>query len=327
MNSDSIVFSGTSHPQLAKSICRSLDCKLGRSQVIKFSNDNLMVRVLDNCREKDVFIVQTSNTPVNETLMELLIFIDAVRFASAARITAVLPYYPYCRSDKKDEPRISVTARLVADLLTTAGVDRILTMNLHSPQIQGFFRKPADQLLAAPAFFDYFNEVLFKDEPREDFVLVMGDTGAAKAFSYYSDELLLPMAIIDKFRGDHSDKPVIRQVVGDVRGKSCLLVDDEIASGRTLVNAAHKLIEFGARRVLATAVHPVLSGDAVRRLVDSPIEKFIIGNTLPVDDKIAEHPSRFHVIDLAPLFAKAIQCIHNGDSMSALFPPSVRRSV
>ncbi len=327
MNSDLIVFSGTSHIRLAESICRSLGREMGRSQVVKFSNDNLMVRVLDNCREKDVFIVQTSTAPVNETLMELLIFIDAVRYASASRITAVLPYYPYCRSDKKDEPRISVTARLVSDLLITAGVDRILTMNLHSPQIQGFFRRPADQLLAAPVFFEYFNRQLFVDEPKEDFVLVMGDTGAAKSFSYYSDELGLPMAIIDKFRTEHNDKPIIRQIVGDVRGKACLLIDDEIASAGTLVNAAQKLMEFGAKRVLAAAVHPVLSGDAVRRLVDSPIEKVIVGNTLPVDVKIEAHQNRFVVLDLAPLFAKAIQCIHNGDSMSALFPPSVRRSV
>jgi len=327
MNSELIVFSGTSHTQLTQAICRNLGSQMGRSEVVKFSNDNLMVRVLDNCREKDVFIVQTSTTPVNESLMELLIFIDAVRYASATRITAVLPYYPYCRSDKKDEPRISVTARLVSDLMITAGVDRILTMNLHSPQIQGFFRKPADQLLAAPVFFDYFNDELFKEEPREDFVLVMGDTGAAKSFSYYSDELRLPMAIIDKFRSDHSDTPTIRQVVGDVRNKSCLLIDDEIASGRTLVNAAGKLMEFGARRVMAAAVHPIFSGDAVRRLVDSPIERIIVGNTVPVDDKIAGYGDRFKVLDLSRLFAKAIQCIHNGDSMSALFPPSVRRSV
>lgn len=327
MNSDLIVFSGTSHTHLTESICSCLGREMGRSQVVKFSNDNLMVRVLDNCREKDVFIVQTSTAPVNENLMELLIFVDAVRYASAARITAVLPYYPYCRSDKKDEPRISVTARLVSDLLITAGVDRVLTMNLHSPQIQGFFRKPADQLLAAPVFFQYFNDVLFREEPKEDFVLVMGDTGAAKAFSYYSDELKMPMAIIDKFRSDHSDKPTVRQVVGDVSGKACLLVDDEIATAGTLVNAASKLIEFGAKRVLAAAVHPVMSGDAVRRLIDSPIEKIIVGNTLPVAAKISGHEDRFTVLDLAPLFAKAIQCIHNGDSMSALFPPSVRRSI
>lgn len=326
MNSDLIVFSGSSHPGLTESICRHLGRPMGRSETVKFANDNLMVRVLDNCREKDVFIVQTSAAPVNESLVELLIFIDAVKYASASRITVVLPYYPYCRSDKKDEPRISVTARLVSDLLVTAGADRILTMNLHSPQIQGFFRRPADQLLAAPEFFRYFDEVLFKQEPRDDFVLVMGDTGAAKAFSYYSDELNLPMAIIDKFRSDHTDRPTIRQIVGDVNGKSCLLVDDEIATAGTLVKAAGKLMEFGARRVLATAVHPVLCGDAIKRIVDSPIEKVIMGNTVPVNDKIAQYPDRFTVLDLSGLFAKAIQCIHNGDSMSGLFPPSIRRT-
>ena len=327
MNSDLIVFSGTAHPQLAQSICANLGTVLGRSDTIKFSNENLMVRVLDNCREKDVFIIQTSASPVNEALVELLIFIDAVKYASASRITAVLPYYPYCRSDKKDEPRISITARLVSDLLETAGADRVLTMNLHSQQIQGFFRRPADQLLAAPIFFQYFNDVLFAEEPREDFVLVMSDIGAAKAFSYYSDELKLPIAIIDKFRSDHSDSPTVRQVVGDVHGKACLLIDDEIASGATLVNAAEKLMEFGAHRILAAAIHPVFSGNAVTRLLDSPIEKIIVGNTVPVDEKIAGHEDRFTVLDLSSLFARAIQCIHNGNSMAELFPPSVRRSI
>ena len=156
-----------------------------------------------------------------------------------------MPYFPYGRSDKKDEPRISIAARLVADLLQTAGADRVLTMNLHSPQIQGFFRIPVDQLLAAPIFFDYFNETLFMEESKEDFVLVMGDAGAAKAFGYYSDELNLPVAIVDKFRPDHSEKPIIRQIIGDVRGKSCLIVDDEITSGGTLIEAAERLSAGG----------------------------------------------------------------------------------
>lgn len=326
MKADMIVFSGTSHPDLANLVVGHLGQPLGLSNVVKFSNENLMVRLEDNCREKDVFIIQTSSTPVNEMLVELLVMIDAIKYASAARVTAVLPYFPYCRSDKKDEPRISITARLVADLIDTAGADRVLTMNLHSPQIQGFFRKPVDQLLAAPIFFEYFNNTLFKEESKNDFVIVMGDAGAAKAFSYYSDELKLPVAIIDKFRADHSESPVIRQVIGNVKGKACLIVDDEIASGGTLVEAANHLKKSGAKRVIAAAVHPVLSGKAVQKLVNSPIEQIIVGNTVPVRHKIVGHEDRFKVLDLSPLFASAIAGIHNGESLSLLFPSSVRRS-
>ncbi len=325
MNREMIVFSGSSHPGLAGAIAERLGSPLGRSRVLKFSNENLMVRIEDNVREKDVFVIQTSSSPVNETLVELLIFLDALRYASAARVTAVLPYFPYCRSDKKDEPRISVAARLMADLIQTAGADRVLTMDLHSPQIQGFFRIPADQLLAAPVFFDYFNEVLFMEESKEDFVLVMGDPGAAKQFSYYFDELQLPVAIMDKVRPDHTEKPVIRQVIGDVRGKAALIIDDEVASGGTMVEAAKFLQKAGAKRILAAAVHPILSGRAVDNLVNSPIERIIVGNTVPVRQKVKEHPERFVILDLSPLFARAIQCIHNGDSLSDLFPPSVKR--
>lgn len=325
MYGEMIIFSGSSHPGLASAIASRLGCRLGRSQVIKFSNENLMVRIEDNVREKDVFVIQTSAPPVNENLVELLIFLDALKYASAARVTAVLPYFPYCRSDKKDEPRISIAARLMADLIQTAGADRVLTMDLHSPQIQGFFRVPADQLLAAPIFFDYFNQVLFREESKEDFVLVMGDHGAAKQFSYYFDELRLPVAILDKFRADHSERPIIRQVIGHVSGKSALIIDDEIASGGTLIEAAKFLKAAGAKRILAAAVHPVLSGNAVEKLLDSPIERIIVGDTVPVHHKVKDHKDRFVVLDLSPLFARAIECIHNGDSLSDLFPPSVKR--
>jgi len=325
MQEDMIVFSGTSHPGLAKAIAKRIGCPMGSSECLKFSNENLMVRIADNVRQRDVFVVQTSSTPVNQTLVELLIFLDALKYASAARVTAVLPYFPYCRSDKKDEPRISVTARLIADLVQTAGADRVLTMDLHSPQIQGFFRIPTDQLLAAPLFFNYFNEVLFKEESKEDFVLVMGDHGAAKQFDYYYDELDLPVAIMDKFRVDHTEKPVIRQVIGDVKGKAALIIDDEIASGGTLIEAAVKLEECGAKRILAAAVHPIFSGNAVENLIKSPIERFIIGDTVPVRPKIKGHEDRFHLLDMSPLFARAIECIHEGDSLSDLFPSSVKR--
>lgn len=325
MNAEMLVFSGSSHPSLARAIAERLGQPLGQSQVIKFSNENLMVRIADNVREKDVFVIQTSAPPVNEMIVELLIFLDALKYASAARVTAVIPYFPYCRSDKKDEPRISIAARLMADLIQTAGANRVLTMDLHSPQIQGFFRIPADQLLAAPVFFEYFNEVLFAETSRADFVLVMADHGAAKQFAYYFDELRSPVAILDKFRVDHTEKPVIRQIIGDVQGKSALIIDDEIASGGTLVEAARFLQAAGAKRIFAAAVHPILSGNAIERLLESPIERFIVADTVPVREKVKPYGDRFVVLDVSPLFARAIQCIHNGDPLSDLFPPSVKR--
>jgi len=325
MKADMLVFSGSTHPRLASAIATRLAQPLGGSNILKFSNENIMVRVEENVREKDVFVVQTSSHPVNDSLVELLLFLDAVKYASAARVTAVLPYFPYGRSDKKDEPRISIAARLMADLLETAGANRVLTMDLHAPQIQGFFRIPVDQLRAAPIFFDYFNRVLFQEQAKDDFVLVMGDHGAAKKFDYYFDELRLPVAVLDKFRLDHTEQPVIRQIIGDVRGKAALIIDDEVASAGTMVEAARVLIEAGARRVLAVAVHPILSGNAVNKLLDSPIERLILGNTVPVLEKIRGHEDRFVVLDMAPLFARAIECIHNGGSMSELFPSSLRR--
>ena len=233
MRNDTLVFSGRSHPQLATSICAELGVSLGRSEVIRFSNENLMVQVHENVREADVFVVQTSSSPVNEHLMELLIFIDALKRASARRVTAVMPYFPYARSDKKDKPRISITARLVADLLEAAGADRVLTMDLHSPQIQGFFRIPVDQLKASRLVCDYW-----KQRDLTDYVLVAGDAGEAKELGAYANRLELPMAIVDKRRYGDDERPKAVNVIGDVRGKHCLIVDDEVASGGTLIEAA-----------------------------------------------------------------------------------------
>jgi len=326
MQGEMLLFSGSSHPELTYAIAQRLGISVGKSQVIRFSNENLMIRIGDNVREKDVFVVQTSAPPVSDKIVELLIFLDALKYASAARVTAVVPYFFYSRSDKKDEPRISIAARLMADLLETAGASRILTMDLHSPQIQGFFRIPADQLLAAPIFFEYFNEVLFKQEAKEDFILVMADHGAAKQFSYYQSELKLDVAIVDKIRYDHNEKPIIRDIIGMKKQKSALIIDDEIASGSTLIEIAKFLKEkFEPKKIIAVAVHPILSGNAVKNLVESPINKIVVGNTVPVKEKIAQYKDRFEVLDLSPLFARAIQCIHNGDSLSELFPPSVRR--
>jgi ribose-phosphate pyrophosphokinase len=220
------IFSGNANIPLAKEICNFAGVELGRCEITKFSNENIKVRIMDSVRGQDVFIIQPSCSPVNEGIIELLIMIDAAKHASAGRITAVVPYFPYARSDKKDEPRISITARLMADLLQTAGADRVMTMNLHSPQIQGFFRIPVDHLLAGRLLCDYF-----KNCGTENCVVVAPDAGSAKRAGAYAIKLGLPLAILDKRRSDDSESPVIHHVIGEVKGKRALIFDDEIASG------------------------------------------------------------------------------------------------
>ncbi|MBT9556943.1 MAG: ribose-phosphate pyrophosphokinase [Myxococcales bacterium] len=305
------VFAGASHPRLAEDICYLLDIPLGRSRSVKFSNENLLIQIEENVRECDVFVIQTSAPPVNEGIIETLIMIDALKHASAARVTAVLPYFPYARSDKKDKPRISITARLMADLLMTAGADRVLTMDLHSPQIQGFFRIPVDQLKAVRMICDFYQQ-----RDLTDYVLVAGDAGEAKELGSYANRLNLPMAIVDKRRYGDDEKPRAVNVIGDVEGKRCLIVDDEVASGGTLIEAAQFLMKRGARSVEATCVHPVLSGNAVSRITESAIEELVVTDSIPVADR---HFDKLKVLPTAPLFAKAIRRIHEGDSVSELF--------
>ena len=305
------IFSGRSHRQLAEDICYYLDTPLGKSRLVKFSNENLMVQIDENVRECDVFVIQTSATPVNEGIMELLITVDALKHASAARVTAVLPYFPYARSDKKDKPRISITARLMADLLMTAGADRVLTMDLHSPQIQGFFRIPVDQLKAVKLICNHYQR-----RDLSDYVLVAGDAGEAKELGSYANKLNLPMAIVDKRRYGDDEKPKAVNVIGDVEDRHCLIVDDEVASGGTLIEAAEFLKKRGARSVEATCVHPVLSGNAVERIGNSAIGELVVTDSIPVAQKRFD---KLTVLTIAPLFAKAIRRIHVGDSVSDLF--------
>lgn len=306
------VFSGSSHPRLAREICDLLEINLGAMSIHKFANDNIKVKIEENVRSADVFVVQPSTIPVNEGLMELLIIIDAIKHASANRITAVLPYYPYVRSDKKDEPRISITARLVADLLESAGANRILTMDLHSPQIQGFFRIPADQLLALPLLCDYFAAKL-----EDDYVVVSADAGGVKMTAGYAARLHLPLAIIDKRRFADDDKATVLNIVGDVKGKKTIIFDDEISTGGTLVEAADELLSFGATEVSAGIVHPVLVGDAIEKLRRSNLKELVVTNTLPVGPE--KKLDNVTVLSVAPLFAEVIKRIHEGESVSALF--------
>ncbi|MGM0578291.1 MAG: ribose-phosphate diphosphokinase [Myxococcota bacterium] len=305
------IFSGRSHPELAAQVCSILDVPLGQSEVIKFSNENLMVKVNENVRGCDVFVIQTSCPPVNEGLIELLVTIDALKHASAGRVTAVIPYFPYVRSDKKDKPRISIAARLMADLLETAGADRVVTMDLHAPQIQGFFRIPVDHLQAVPIITDYL-----KQNDISKTVLVAGDAGEAKEVGRYANRMNLPMAIIDKRREDDSEKPKPAHLIGDVDGMHAVIVDDEVSTGRTLIEAANFLKDKGAISVTAAFTHPVLAGEAVRRLEDSAIEELVFCDTIPLQGKWSE---KFRVRSVATLFAKAIRRIHDGDSISQLF--------
>jgi ribose-phosphate pyrophosphokinase len=307
------VISGTAHPELARDICKHLGIDLCRTTVVRFSNENLLVQIDENVREADVFVIQPSCPPVSDGIIELLMTIDALRHASAGRITAVLPYFPYVRSDKKDRPRISIAARLMADLLQTAGADRILTMNLHSPQVQGFFRIPADHLQAAPILCDYLRQ----SPDLANYVLVAGDVGESKEVGHYANLLDLPIAIVDKRRqGDDEDARAVN-LIGDVGGKVALIIDDEVASGGTLMEATRFVLERGAIAVEACAVHAVLSGRAVERIASSPLRQVVVTDTIPLP--ASKRIDKIHVQSVARLFAEAIQAIHDGSSVSRLF--------
>jgi ribose-phosphate pyrophosphokinase len=308
------VFSGSAHPDLTRAICAELGVPMGQSSLRRFSNDNAMVQIDENVREKDVYVVQPSCPPVDQGILELLITIDALRHASARRITAVLPYFPYVRSDKKDRPRISITARLIADLLETAGADRVLTMDLHSPQVQGFFRIPVDQLIAAPIICDYLEQRF----DLKDYVLLAGDIGEAKGVGRYAERLRLPVAIIDKRRYDDNEKPVAMHLIGDVKDKKVLIVDDEIGTAGTVIEAARFALSHGARSVEAAAVHGVLSEPAVQNLAASAVQLVIVTDTIPIPE-YKRQKINLEVLSVASLFARAIHAVHNGNSVSSLF--------
>ena len=307
------VFSGSSHPDLASGIATHMGMPLGRLKVTRFSNENIKVKVEENVREADVFVIQSSCPPVSDNLMELLILIDALKFASAARITAVLPYFPYARSDKKDEARISITARLVADLLETAGADRVLTMTLHAPQILGFFRKPADQLLATPILSNYF-----KTKDLSNTTVVATDAGAAKFAGHFAKRLSVPMAIIDKRRFDDSEKAQSVALIGDVKGRDAIIYDDEIATGGSIKEAARILRELGARSVRVGVTHPVFSGNALETLTSANLDELVVTDSIPVSPERAKQLPNLKVLSTAALFGDAILRIHGGRSISEM---------
>jgi ribose-phosphate pyrophosphokinase len=312
MRQDLQIFAGSSHPALAASICQKLGLELGLCTIRRFTNENIKVKIEENVRDADTFVVQTSSPPVSDGILELLIFIDALKSASAGRVTAVLPYYPYVRSDKKDEPRISITARLIADLLQTAGADRVLTMDLHSPQIHGFFRIPVDHLTATGVLSQYFLQ-----GGLENWVLVAPDAGEAKDAGRYAKRLDIPLSIVDKRRYDDDERAQAVHIMGDVEGKHALIIDDEVATAGTLVETVRILKDHGAASVTAGIVHPVLSGSAAERIRDSELRQLVVTDTIPIP---AEKTSdKIRVLTVAHLFAQAIERIHDGRSVSSLF--------
>jgi ribose-phosphate pyrophosphokinase len=305
------VFTGNAHPALAQAICDYLGRPLGRVEVFEFSNENIFVRICENVRQRDVFIVQPIVSPVNTRLMELLIMIDAFKRASAGRITAVVPYYAYGRSDKKDQPRVPITARLVANLIETAGADRLLTVDLHAGQIQGFFNIPVDELTALYTITRYF-----KEKELENLVVVATDVGDSKRARNLAERLDVPLAIIEKRRIGNVDRAEALNVIGEVRGRRALIVDDEIDTAGTVLQAIKVLQEQEVTEIYAACTHPILSGPAVERLSGSPIQELVVTDTIPLGEK---HIPQVKVLSLAPLIGEAIRRIHTGQSVGALF--------
>ena len=306
------LFSGNAHQALAEEIATSLGISLGQAEVSRFSDGEVFVQIDENVRGADVFLVQPTCPPVNDNLMELLVMLDALKRASAERITAVLPYYGYARQDRKVQPRVPISAKLVADLITAAGAQRILALDLHAGQIQGFFDIPVDHLFAAPVVIDY----IAKRELSE-LVVVSPDAGGVERARAIAKRLHAGLAIIDKRRGEGPNVALFMHLIGDVRGRDVLIIDDMIDTAGTLVQAADALKREGARRILACGIHPVLSGPALARIEGSPLEEVVVTNSIPLG-KDKQNP-KITVLSVAPLLAEAIRRIHDEESVSTLF--------
>jgi ribose-phosphate pyrophosphokinase len=306
------VFSGTAHPALATAVCDYLGIPLGEAEVFEFSNENIFVRILENVRERDVFVIQPICSPVNKSLIELLIMLDAFRRASAGRITAVVPYYGYSRTDKKDQPRVPITARLIADLITTAGAHRLLTIDLHAPQIQGFFTIPVDELTTRPILTQYF-----KEKALDDLVVVATDIGISKVARDVAAKLGTPLAIIEKRRLGNADATETINIIGEVEGMCALTVDDEIDTAGSLVGVVNTLLEHGATEVYTCCTHPVFSGPAIQRIAASPVKEVVVTDTIPVN--VEKKLDKITVLPIDSLIGEAIHRIHTGLSVGAMF--------
>ncbi|MGD0438077.1 MAG: ribose-phosphate pyrophosphokinase [Bryobacteraceae bacterium] len=306
------IFTGNANPVLAAKICASLGCPMGAAVVEPFSDGEIRLQILENVRGADVFVVQPTCTPVDRHLMEVLLMIDALKRASAERITAVLPYYGYARQDRKDKPRMPISARLIANLIQTAGADRVLTLDLHAAQIQGFFDVPVDHLFAAPVMIEYFDSI-----GRRDLTMVSPDAGGVERARAFAKHMNAPLAIIDKRRTDVNVAEVMH-IIGDVERRHCLIVDDLIDTAGTLVKGAEALLKQGALSVTACATHAVLSGPAVQRIEESEIQEVVVTNSIPLRED-AVRSGRIKTLSVAPLLARAIQSIHEDGSVSTLF--------
>ncbi|MCI6692608.1 MULTISPECIES: ribose-phosphate diphosphokinase [unclassified Clostridium] len=309
------IFTGNSHPELAKEIAEILGLPLGKSKVSTFSDGEISVDIGETVRGADVFVVQSTSSPVNNNLMELLIMIDAFKRASAGRITVVMPYYGYARQDRKAKSRDPITAKLVADLLTAAGAHRVLTMDLHAAQIQGYFNIPVDHLLGSPILADYFINKGFDD--ADDVVVVSPDLGSVTRARKFADRLHAPIAIIDK-RRPKANVSEIMNIIGDIKGKRCILIDDMIDTAGTIANAANALKDLGAKNVYACCTHGVLSGPAFERINNSAIEELVMLNTIKLPEE-KEDLIKFKSLSVAPLFAEAIKRIYDDEPISKLF--------
>ena len=309
---DLSIFTGNANRPLAAAICTSLGIQLGDADVFQFSNENIFVKINENVRGKDVFIIQPFCTPVNRSIMELLIMIDALKRASASRITAVIPYYAYGRTDKKDQPRVPITARLIADCITVAGAQRVLTMDMHAGQIQGFFNIPVDELTAQIIQARYFAQ-----KELDDFTVVSADEGFAKKARKLADRLNAPLAIVEKRRLGNNGMTEAKNVIGSVEGKHALIVDEEIDTAGSLTQAVRVVRERGARNVYCCVSHGVFSGPAIERLSKSPIKELVTTDSIPLPD--SKRLPNMTVLSIADLFAGAISRIHDGRSVTELF--------
>jgi ribose-phosphate pyrophosphokinase len=307
-----LVFGGTGSPRLTARICQALGIEPGRNETLEFAEGNTFVRILQNVRGRDTYIVQTTVFPANHNFMELLFYVDALKRASARSVTAVIPYFSYAKGDKKDEPRVSIRARVCADALEAAGVDRVITVDLHAAQIQGFFSVPVDNLTALPVLAQ-----TLRGEGLEDVVIVAADAGFAKTARKFASHLGAPVAIADKRRVAHDDSAEVMGVLGDVAGRTAVIVDDFSISCRTLVETAGELVRLGATRVCAAITHGVFARDSMRLMDDSPIEKLFVTDT--IETQPVKLSGKIHVTSIAWLIAEAIRRIHNGESISEMF--------
>jgi ribose-phosphate pyrophosphokinase len=309
---DVLVFGGSASARLTDAICRELGVTRGRGETIRFSEGTLFVRVLENVRGRVVYLVHATVFPTNDSFMELLFWLDAFKRASAGSVTAVIPYFSYGKGDKKDEPRVSIRARVCADAIEAAGADRVVTMDLHAPQIQGFFRVPVDDLYALPYLCDAVDALALRDR-----VVVSPDAGFVKRARRFARRLNAPLAIADKVREGHTEQAEVVEIIGDVSGRDAILVDDFTLRGGTLVEAAAELVARGARSVTAAVTHGVFVDGSMARLDDSPIERLIVTDTVDSGQALSD---KVTVVSVAPLFAEAIRRIDRRESISVLFP-------